>query len=274
MSSYHWHRIYRAIYGEMLAATVKRLRFHRGGAISSGTGLDVRGIAKRSSYPNVQPFNRIFKSVHGMLGARVTGKEGGWAPSVRTPRLTERQQTMFDITLRKIEAIQLIGVALYRLLHADRTGRSRPCSARSMRVDWQGPRHANDRRLSRRSRYRAGGATAFDRLCQTATARFSSRSRLWYGERSMAANMQCCATRGHMPTCTNPIGGSLRNGFQRIRPAVALTACCSRSTSTIRARGLFDRASHRHSHAAHLSLKSLLLQRLHGLVIDCGGALT
>ena len=26
MSSYHWHRIYRAIYGETLAATVKRLR--------------------------------------------------------------------------------------------------------------------------------------------------------------------------------------------------------------------------------------------------------
>jgi AraC-like DNA-binding protein len=29
MSSYHWHRIYRAIYGETLAATVKRLRLHR-----------------------------------------------------------------------------------------------------------------------------------------------------------------------------------------------------------------------------------------------------
>ena len=29
LSSYHWHRIYRAIYGETLAATVKRLRLHR-----------------------------------------------------------------------------------------------------------------------------------------------------------------------------------------------------------------------------------------------------
>jgi predicted transcriptional regulator YdeE len=29
MSSYHWHRIYRAIYGETAAATVKRLRLHR-----------------------------------------------------------------------------------------------------------------------------------------------------------------------------------------------------------------------------------------------------
>ncbi|OWK24560.1 hypothetical protein AJ87_20285 [Rhizobium yanglingense] len=32
MSSYHWHKIYRAIYGETLAATVKRLRLHRAAA--------------------------------------------------------------------------------------------------------------------------------------------------------------------------------------------------------------------------------------------------
>jgi AraC family transcriptional regulator len=108
MSSYHWHRIYRAIHGETLAATVKRLRLHRAAGDIVGTGLDVREIAKRSGYPNVQSFNRIFKSVYGMPPARYR-KEGSHAAFEPSPY--GKTQTMFDITLRKIEPIQLIGVA-------------------------------------------------------------------------------------------------------------------------------------------------------------------
>lgn len=108
MSSYHWHRIYRAIYGETLAATVKRLRLHRAAGDIVGTGLRVSEIAKRSGYPNLQSFNRIFKSVYGMPPARYR-KEGSHAAFAPSPN--GRIQAMFDITLRKIAPITLVGVA-------------------------------------------------------------------------------------------------------------------------------------------------------------------
>ncbi|WP_163540219.1 helix-turn-helix transcriptional regulator, partial [Klebsiella pneumoniae] len=75
LSSYHWHRIYRAIYGETAAQTVKRLRLHRAAGDIVETDLSVGEIAKRSGYPNVQSFNRIFKAAYGMPPARYR-KEG------------------------------------------------------------------------------------------------------------------------------------------------------------------------------------------------------
>lgn len=107
MSSYHWHKIYRAIYGETLAATVKRLRLHRAAGDIVRTDLTVGEIAKRSGYPNLQSFNRIFKSVYGMPPARYR-KEG--SHKIFEPSPNGRTAAMFDITLRKIEPIELIGV--------------------------------------------------------------------------------------------------------------------------------------------------------------------
>ncbi|SCW58012.1 AraC family transcriptional regulator [Rhizobium mongolense subsp. loessense] len=107
MSSYHWHKIYRAIYGETLAATVKRLRLHRAAGDIVRTNLTVGEIAKRSGYPNLQSFNRIFKSVYGMPPARYR-KEGSHKAFEPSPN--GKTASMFDITLRKIEPIELIGV--------------------------------------------------------------------------------------------------------------------------------------------------------------------
>jgi AraC family transcriptional regulator len=107
MSSYHWHRIYRAIYGETLAATVKRLRLHRAAGDIVRTDLDISEIAKRSGYPNLQSFNRIFKSVYGMPPARYR-KEG--SHTVFEPSISGKATAMFDVTLKTIEPIELIGV--------------------------------------------------------------------------------------------------------------------------------------------------------------------
>ncbi len=107
LSSYHWHRIYRAIYGETLAATVKRLRLHRAAGDIVRTDLDVSEIAKRSGYPNLQSFNRIFKSVYGMPPARYR-KEG--SHTVFEPSDTGKAPAMFDVTLKTIPQLELIGV--------------------------------------------------------------------------------------------------------------------------------------------------------------------
>ncbi|WFU10726.1 AraC family transcriptional regulator [Rhizobium sp. CB3090] len=108
MSSYHWHRIYRAIYGETAAATVKRLRLHRAAGDLVNTRLSVNDIAKRSGYPNLQSFNRIFKSVYGMPPARYRN-EG--SHTIFEPSTQGRISVMFDVTLRTISPISLIGVA-------------------------------------------------------------------------------------------------------------------------------------------------------------------
>lgn len=106
LSSYHWHRIYRAIYGETAAATVKRLRLHRAAGDIVETDLGISEIAKRSGYPNVQSFNRIFKAVYGMPPARYR-KEG-------SHKLFESRQrkasTMFDVSIRTLEPTELVGV--------------------------------------------------------------------------------------------------------------------------------------------------------------------
>ncbi|WP_064691787.1 AraC family transcriptional regulator [Rhizobium aegyptiacum] len=108
LSSYHWHRIYRAIYGETLAATVKRLRLHRAAGEIVRTEVAISEIAKRSGYPNLQSFNRIFKSVYGMPPARyrTEGSHTAFQPSPYG-----KISAMFDVTLRQIEPTELIGVA-------------------------------------------------------------------------------------------------------------------------------------------------------------------
>ncbi|MBX5100625.1 AraC family transcriptional regulator [Rhizobium lentis] len=108
LSSYHWHRIYRAIYGETLAATVKRLRLHRAAGEIVRTELTVSEIAKRSGYPNLQSFNRIFKSVYGIPPARYR-KEGSHTAFELSPN--GKTKAMFNVTIREIEPTELIGVA-------------------------------------------------------------------------------------------------------------------------------------------------------------------
>lgn len=107
LSSYHWHRIYRAIYGETLAATVKRLRLHRAAGDIVRTELDVSEIAKRSGYPNLQSFNRIFKSVYGMPPARYR-KEGSHTQF--EPSISGKATAMFNVSLKTIPPLELVGV--------------------------------------------------------------------------------------------------------------------------------------------------------------------
>ncbi|CAM5591342.1 DNA gyrase inhibitor [Mycolicibacterium aubagnense] len=107
LSPYHWHRIYRAIYGETAAATVKRLRLHRAAGDIVETDLGISEIAKRSGYPNVQSFNRIFKAVYGMPPARYR-KEGSHTLFESKQR---KASIMFDISIRTLEPTEVVGVS-------------------------------------------------------------------------------------------------------------------------------------------------------------------
>lgn len=66
LSRFHWHRIYRAVSGETVAQTLKRVRLSRAGFDLSRTDMPLAEIAKRSGYPNVRSFTRAFKGVYGV----------------------------------------------------------------------------------------------------------------------------------------------------------------------------------------------------------------
>jgi AraC family transcriptional regulator len=60
LSPYHWHRIYYAIQGEAIVATVKRLRLHCAAGCLANTLMPIDEVVKKSGYKNLQSFTRIF----------------------------------------------------------------------------------------------------------------------------------------------------------------------------------------------------------------------
>ncbi|MDR7148751.1 AraC family transcriptional regulator [Hydrogenophaga palleronii] len=65
LSPYHWHRVYHALIGETVAATVRRVRLHRASGYLAQTALTVTEIARRCGYPNAQSFTRAFRQRFG-----------------------------------------------------------------------------------------------------------------------------------------------------------------------------------------------------------------
>jgi len=66
LSPWHWHRIWQAVYGETVAATVKRLRLQRAAAdlVQSARPLDE--IWPRAGYGSLAAFSRSFKEAYGL----------------------------------------------------------------------------------------------------------------------------------------------------------------------------------------------------------------
>jgi len=86
LSSFHWHRVYCALYGETLAATVRRLRLQRASGYLANTAMPVAQLARRCGYPNAQSFARAFKGMYGMspLQYRQAGSHTAFQHSLGT----------------------------------------------------------------------------------------------------------------------------------------------------------------------------------------------
>ena len=85
LSPWHWHRIYHAIQGETIAATVKRLRLHRAAGYLAQTDLPIETIAGKAGYGSVQAFTRRFKADYGLPPAqfRKNGSHARFRPGAR-----------------------------------------------------------------------------------------------------------------------------------------------------------------------------------------------
>ncbi|CAM3994904.1 AraC family transcriptional regulator [Bordetella tumulicola] len=69
LSPYHFHRVYRALMGETVNATMLRLRMHQASVDLAGA-RSMQQVAQRAGYTSQAAFNRAFGAVFGMPPGR------------------------------------------------------------------------------------------------------------------------------------------------------------------------------------------------------------
>jgi AraC family transcriptional regulator len=72
-SPYHFHRIYRALLGETVSDTVRRLRLHRAAIDLLERELSIERAARRAGYASQAAFTRAFRAEYGTPPARYRG---------------------------------------------------------------------------------------------------------------------------------------------------------------------------------------------------------
>lgn len=107
LSPYHWHRVYHALHGETIAATVRRLRLHRASGYLANTALTVEQVARKCGYPNAQSFTRAFGTAYGMSPTRYR-TDGGHAAFLAGQAAP--QAAGYEVEIREIPRVQLAGM--------------------------------------------------------------------------------------------------------------------------------------------------------------------
>lgn len=108
LSPYHWHRIYHAIQGETVVATVKRLRLHRAAGFLAHTSMPIEEVARKSGYQNVQSFSRIFKSQYALPPVQYRQKGSHTRFQLNNK---EGEFAMYDVTIKTIPLMRAATVA-------------------------------------------------------------------------------------------------------------------------------------------------------------------
>ena len=143
LSPYHWHRIYHAMHGETIAATVRRLRLHRAAGFLANTAMPIETIAEKSGYAGVAAFSRAFTNDYGMPPAQYR-KDGAHAKFLAQTRADDGDGFEVDDQDRAVDAA--CDDRSQGLLHADRPGvRAVVRPLRRTRIAWA--HDAFDRRL-------------------------------------------------------------------------------------------------------------------------------
>jgi AraC family transcriptional regulator len=107
LSPYHWHRVYHAMNGETIAATIRRLRLHRASGYLANTQLPVAQVARKCGYPNVQSFTRAFGTAYGM-GPTLYRARGGHM--VFRQGVAQAAAAGYTVDIRHVPAVALAGL--------------------------------------------------------------------------------------------------------------------------------------------------------------------
>lgn len=108
LSPYHWHRVYHALHGETIAATVRRLRLHRATGYLANTALPVEQVARKCGYPNAQSFARAFRTAYGISPSHYRSKGGH---TVFQDGKVQPESAGYKVDIREVPFVRLAGVA-------------------------------------------------------------------------------------------------------------------------------------------------------------------
>lgn len=108
LSPYHFHRIYRALCGETVADTLRRLRMDRAAADLVRGSAGIALVGRRAGYGSVEAFTRAFRQAYGITPAayRETGR---LVPSAFPHDDTE--DTMHEVTIKEFAPIRVAAMA-------------------------------------------------------------------------------------------------------------------------------------------------------------------
>jgi AraC family transcriptional regulator len=108
LSPYHWHRIYVAMRGETISATIRRLRLLRAADRLANSDLPLGTIAERAGYSGADSFARTFREAYGQTPAdyRATGSHAAFKAA------TEAEDHQgFPIAIETLPATRCASVA-------------------------------------------------------------------------------------------------------------------------------------------------------------------
>jgi AraC family transcriptional regulator len=108
LSPYHWHRVYVAMRGETIAATIRRLRLQRAADRLANSDLPVAAIAERAGYSGPDPFARAFRETYGKTPAdyRATGSHAAFKAAIESEDLAG-----FPVAVEALPATHCASVA-------------------------------------------------------------------------------------------------------------------------------------------------------------------
>jgi AraC family transcriptional regulator len=106
-SPYHFHRVYRAVTGETVDETVRRLRLHRAAFELNSTALPIARIATRAGYGSVAAFSRTFRADYGHPPASYRRIRND-LPGVHKPK--RKDLPMYDIEIGTTPRLRLVGL--------------------------------------------------------------------------------------------------------------------------------------------------------------------
>lgn len=99
LSPYHFHRVYRAMLGETVNATVQRIRMHRAAAALADSQAPLRDIAQRAGYDSDAAFNRAFGAFFGTPPGRYR--------TARSQPFDSQENAMYPIAIENFPGVTL-----------------------------------------------------------------------------------------------------------------------------------------------------------------------
>jgi AraC family transcriptional regulator len=107
-SPYHFHRIFRAVFGEPLAAYVRRERLQRAASALRTTGRDVTGIALEAGYDSPSAFARSFAEHFGIAPTKFRADDT--RPIVPEHALPHFRSSEMTVHVEHVPALRLLSV--------------------------------------------------------------------------------------------------------------------------------------------------------------------